>query len=227
VLHLPADGPRLTLEAQSPRESDGGDDGDTGITERNTSNNTREQRHSSASHEALVARIQAGDVGAFRALYLEYYGSLVGFARGIVHTHDAAEDVVQQMFMELWERHEAWNPHRIGPALYRATRHRALDAVRDRRKLEALDDISPDVFVATTGSDERASFHELERVLARAVQALPERRRTALLLRAMRQLSYAEIGEILGVSEKAAFILVARARDALEPIRVRFLTATG
>jgi RNA polymerase sigma factor (sigma-70 family) len=66
--------------------------------------------------------------------------------------------------------------------------------------------------------DQLAAANELEALVQRAIDALPERRRLALMLRLVHQMSFAEVGEVMQISEKAAFILVSRARAALQPL---------
>lgn len=69
------------------------------------------------------------------------------------------------------------------------------------------------VMAAIPGTpDERVQHRELIATVGRVVAALPEPRRTALLLRWKEQLPYVEIGRVLGVSEVAAQRLVTRAR---------------
>lgn len=178
--------------------------------------------HTSADTE-LVTRIRNGDELAFRDVYLANCTILRDVARSIVRTNAVAEDVVQQVFIEVWMRRAEWQPRHLRPALIRAVRYRALDHWRQARHFEPLDTVRS--FTTERTGIEDAEHHELEGALARALAQLPERRRTALLLRAVQQLSYAEIGAALDISEKAAFILVSRARTALEPIRQQFRDA--
>jgi len=190
---------------------------------------SHERAHEDVRHDGLDARermlveqVRAGDSTAFKAVYVEHYVDLLEFAYSLLRARDEAEDVVQQVFAELWERRMAWHPHRIGPSLVRSVRHRALDVLRKTRR--QVDGETPDIIPSFTATDATLEYDELERALVSALNGLPERRRTALILRAVRQMSYAEIGDILDVSEKAAFILVSRARAALEPVRARFLS---
>src|SRR5689334_7979006 len=50
---------------------------------------------------SLIVRLTAGDEEAFRAIYLEHYAALHAVARGIVKSSDVADDVVQQVFVEI------------------------------------------------------------------------------------------------------------------------------
>jgi RNA polymerase sigma factor (sigma-70 family) len=171
--------------------------------------------------QILVAAVRAGDGAAFETVYLEHFSDLLDFAATLVRDRDGAEDVVQQVFAEVWRGHAAWEPHRIRPALFRAVRNRAINVLRRSRSHDDPDLVQ--TLVAPVSTNAPAEFQELEHALAQALARLPERRRTALLLRVVRQMSYAEIGNVLDVSEKGAFVLVSRAREALEPVRQRFL----
>jgi RNA polymerase sigma-70 factor (ECF subfamily) len=176
-----------------------------------------------ALDRSLIERIIAGDEDAFRAVYLEHYSALHAVARGIVKSSDVADDVVQQVFVEIWSRRAQWNPVQLRPSLIRSVRYRALDQLRRVRGNVELHSSLPASGV--TGIDEE--YQDLAQRLSRAINALPERRRTALLLRAVHELSYADIGAALEVSEKAAFVLVARARASLEPLRRLFVSESG
>ena len=181
-----------------------------------------------ASEQHLVARIRVGDEAAFRELYVTYQPPLVAFVAGLLGNRGAAEDVVQELFAEVWRQRATWRPARVVPYLFRAARHRAIDELRREHRVagharsvaEAAGEWHAE---APQGGDDAVETHDLERALAQAVAALPKRRRVALALRVVQGMSYAEIGEVLEISEKAAFILVARAREALQPVRNRFL----
>jgi DNA-directed RNA polymerase specialized sigma24 family protein len=66
--------------------------------------------------------------------------------------------------------------------------------------------------------DDVVSAAQVEAVIQAAIQALPERRRIALTLRLVNHMTFSEIGEAMQISDKAAFILVSRARDTLMPL---------
>lgn len=182
----------------------------------------------SLSEQQLVTRIRAGDESAFRTLYLAQYPHLVTFLTGLLGGKSAAEDVVQELFADLWRQRETWQPAQVTPYLFRAARHRAIDALRrERREVRhaqsALQQAALWHAEERQGIAEATETHDLERALTQAITALPKRRRMALALRVVQGMSYAEIGAVLEISEKAAFILVARAREALQPVRDRFL----
>jgi len=172
--------------------------------------------------DALVERIRTGDAAAFAELVEAHYNALVRFVASVLGDADGAEDVVQDVMHRVWERRAQLDPTRaIRTYLFTAARNHALNRSkreRARRRLidvitwdaksEDVSALAPDMELdvrAKTG-EETARFD----ALARAVAALPERRRAALALRFEQGMTHAEVGAVLGVSEKAAQQVVLR-----------------
>lgn len=176
----------------------------------------------------LVSRVRSGDLEVFRTLYLRTYDSLVGFASALTVSRADAEEVVQDVFAAVWERRTTWTPVRsVASYLFAAVRNRSSKVrahgavvARAERDVEGVTSLAsgelpvqPDVAV---------EVEDLRRAVSRAVALLPKRRRLALALRFGEGMSYAEIGDVLGVSEHAATLLVARAREAIAPVLTPF-----
>lgn len=170
----------------------------------------------------LVARLQAGEPQALASLMAEYTNRLVKFAFSVLGSRDAAEDVVQQVFMDLWDRRMALAPDSYFKAyLFRLVRNRLLDeqkalAVRERYKAAARVNESPSVAGAFVPSPEadilmNASFQK-------ALEQLSERRRLAIRLRLQEEMTHAEIGEVIGITPLAAQLLVSRALNEIRRI---------
>ena len=170
---------------------------------------------------ALVGRLQAGDPDAFAAIVARYAERLTRFAFYIVGSHDAADDVVQQVWVQLWERRAIVEPDQLTPYLYRAVRNRALNeqsasAVRERFRANVQAEAATGTATAAVPSPEDAVLTIA--VVQAAVDRLSDRRRLAIRLRLEEELTHAEIAEILGVSAVAAQRLVARAIADLREI---------
>jgi RNA polymerase sigma-70 factor (ECF subfamily) len=168
---------------------------------------------------ALVVRIGNGDQRALRTLYERIYAPLWDFARTVSDSRDAADDLVQEAFTLLWERAPAWDAQvHVRGFLYTTVRLRARNVARRRgvaaRSAEAYQhDVARAVMSVIPATPiEHLEHRELIETLARVVAALPEPRRTALLLRWRDNLPYDEIARILEVSTTAAQHLVVRAR---------------
>src|SRR6185503_19401610 len=91
-----------------------------------------------ATARDAVARIQRGDQRAFNALFLEHYSPLSEYTNALVHSADVAEDIVQGVFVSVWECRQSWRP-RNGPRayLFGACRNRALDYLRHAHVVSA------------------------------------------------------------------------------------------
>jgi RNA polymerase sigma-70 factor (ECF subfamily) len=167
-----------------------------------------------ADDASVVARIRAGDAAAFDALYVGTFRELWSFARRYV-SETAAEDVVQDVFSRLWERHSVWEVRSTVRAyLFGAVRNRALHqtehAAVERRASAAA--VAEPVDSAVMPSESTA---DVLVAVSHAVSALPERQRAAMIFRIQRSLSHAEIGDALGVSAAAAGALVRKAEAKL------------
>src|SRR5260370_13637195 len=90
-----------------------------------TSANTRDRQ--------WVDRIHAGDSRAFDEMVVAYYESLLRLALSYVRSRDLAEEVVQDVFLAIWQQRTSWSPNRaLRVYLYAATRNRAFSQLRHR-----------------------------------------------------------------------------------------------
>lgn len=90
-----------------------------------------------AAHEAdLLLRIRNGDEQAMAALFKLHSRMVYGIAVRVLNDASQAEDLLQEMFMQVWKRPEAFDASRgrLSAFLAVATRNRAIDALRSRRQ---------------------------------------------------------------------------------------------
>jgi len=171
-------------------------------------------------HDATLERARAGDVEAFGDLVRQHQRMVFGLALNVVRDRPAAEDVAQEVFLQL---------HRglagISSAahllfwLRRVTAHRAIDAARrDRHRVRERPDEVPELVVVRHDGDPL-----LVRTLRRLVAALPPAPRTVVTLRYQEDLDPAEIAMMLDMPvntvkshlRRALAVLRARAAQAL------------
>jgi RNA polymerase sigma-70 factor (ECF subfamily) len=170
---------------------------------------------------ALVARVCAGDEAAFAEMFHAYYPRLVAFARAHLEARDVAEEMVQDVFAQLWARRETLAIERSLTAyLFRAVRNRISNERRALRLETAYSDrivreIGPGEPATPGRADDRLREAELERALAHALAGLAERPRQVFLLNRRENLSYAEIADVLGIAVKTVEMHMARALAAL------------
>src|ERR1700761_4557678 len=150
---------------------------------------------------ALITRIRAGDESAMADMYDRYSGIVYGVALRVLGNTSAAEDVLQEVFLQLWRNPQAFDADRgkLAPWLAVIARNRAIDLLR-KRPLE--DDISE--MPISTGVDmedessQRLAVEKVRDVLGQ----MPQDQRKALEMAYFEGMTHTEIagktGEPLG-----------------------------
>jgi RNA polymerase sigma-70 factor (ECF subfamily) len=152
---------------------------------------------------ALLARVGQGDEGALEALYTRYGGPCYGLARRILDDAHLAEDVVQQVFLALWQG-SGYDSSRgaVSTWLLSVTHHKAVDAVRresTRRKRLAGEQVLLETAASGPGPDDEAwRLLRAERTRA-GLQGLPAEQREVLLLAYYGGYTQREIAEMTGL----------------------------
>ena len=92
---------------------------------------------------ALIARIRAGDENAMADLYDRYSGIVYGVALRVLGNTSAAEDVLQEVFLQLWRNPQAFDADRgkLAPWLAVIARNRAIDLLRKRPMEDDIDEL--------------------------------------------------------------------------------------
>lgn len=155
-----------------------------------------------ASDSELMERIAAGEPSAVEQLLQRYWRPLVGYGATLLPSVDAAEDVVQEVFVRVWKRRAGWEAGgSVSAFLYRVTRNLALNErrrhrvrLRWRQRVGGLDREQVPPPTRLLELDERRKLVE------QAIQAMPARRREVFRLGWFHQLSYEQIAHILGIS---------------------------
>jgi RNA polymerase sigma-70 factor (ECF subfamily) len=169
--------------------------------------------------QQLLARLRADDAAAFDALFRTGYAPLVRFTDRMVRDAAAAEELVQEVMLELWRRRHALDPAGSAQAyLFQAARNRALNHLRHRRVVARTEPLLADDEAVAPSALATVEETELEDAVRAAVATLPPRCRQVFELSRGRGLRYAEIAGLLGVSVKAVEAQMGR---ALRHLRAR------
>jgi RNA polymerase sigma-70 factor (ECF subfamily) len=179
-----------------------------------------------SSPEALCRRLKASDENAFSAIFGQWRPILLRYAGSIVDDGATAHDVVQDVFVDLWEMRTRLDPSQsLRALLYRMTRYRAFTQKRNyRTRSRKHDEIRQQADPPLTGPAEALEASDLQNRLHTWIDKLPERQREALVLSRMHDLSHREIADIMGVSPRTVNNHIIRALgtlmsriEALEP----------
>lgn len=146
---------------------------------------------------ALVTAIRTGDQGAMAALYDRYSSIVYSVALRVLQDTGAAEDVLQDIFMQLWRNPGAFDASRGNMAAWLAviSRHRAIDALR-RRKPE--DDFENVVVSVEPDMASDADRSRAMRKVREAFESMALPQRSALEMAYFEGLTHAEIAEKTG-----------------------------
>jgi len=187
----------------------------------------RTKRHMPEISDGVLAQqTLAGDQQAFEALVKRYSTPLFNFICRFLGDYDQACDISQQVFLQLYlslstlrtgDPLKAW--------LFQVARNRCLDELRRKHaihfsELESVsdeDELSPLAAMPDTSPlpEELAERHDLQERLQQAIEALPPKFRSVVLLRYAGQLSFSEIGQVLNMPEATAKTYFQRAKPLL------------
>lgn len=174
----------------------------------------------------LMRRVQGGDEEAFGELVLAYQGAAFSMLRRILGPRETVEDLAQEAFLRVWRGRDRYRPDgRFTTFLYRIVYNLALNRIRDagRKPLRALP-TAPDGTPLEPASEASAEgLAGLDRQvwaerIERALQAIPENQRAALVFQHYDGLDLTEIGAILGIRPQAVKSLLHRARERLREL---------
>jgi len=153
-----------------------------------------------ANEVQLLQAIAAGDEAALAQLYDQYRGVLFGFLMRILGSREEAEDVLQEVFIQVWRRAADYEPDRGKPFtwLVTLTRSRGIDRLRQRaardRTVAASAEQNPEEASDAAADTYRAEQRE---IVTAALDRLPEEQRQTLLLAYFDGLTQTEIAKRL------------------------------
>jgi RNA polymerase sigma-70 factor (ECF subfamily) len=157
-------------------------------------------RERPARAEPIVARV-ADDQRRVEELYLRLERKLTSVVYRWLWNREETRDVIQEAFVRLWQMRDRVDWGRAEPLVYRIALNLASKRRRSRRiwqfvTLSELRTDAPDDTAASGSGDEAAR----EQLVRRAIDALPERHRRVLVMTMHAEMTYGEIGEVLGIS---------------------------
>src|SRR5580700_8314571 len=164
----------------------------------------------------LMLDVKAGDDQSFELLLRKYRTPLVNFLYRMVRDTAVAEDLAQEVFLRVYCARQEYAPSaKFTTWMFRIATNLALNSVRDNRHRQA--EISMDQ-TTDTGEDEQRAMEVPDRaptveqelvarcraeMIMKAIHALPEKQRAAVLLHKYQELDYDEIARVLECSESA------------------------
>ena len=155
------------------------------------------------SHELLI-RLKNGDMLAFDQVYELYSHKLFSFVLRILKDEAEADDVVQEVFVKIWESREKLDDYKLlNSYIFTIAYNNSIDLIRKKinnsKYLEHLRMSATINFIPAIVS--QIEFNELNIEVEKLVANLPERQKQVYLLHREEGLTYPEIAERLGISK--------------------------
>lgn len=168
-----------------------------------------------------TGKTRISDQGVFESLFRDFFPVLMAFAVKILGNEEDARDVVQKVFINLWEKREKLDlESSMKSYLFTAVHHRSLNVIRDRKKFDGNEMPEQDSGMDLPGMIEAA---ELETRIMEVIGGLPEKCRQIFVLNRFENLKYGEIAEKLGISEKTVENQISKALKVLREKLARYL----
>jgi RNA polymerase sigma-70 factor (ECF subfamily) len=167
----------------------------------------------------LVARIRAGEAGAFDAIHAEYNGRLFNFLARLSRRREVAEDLLDETWLRFVDRAHKLRPDtRLGPFLFTVARNLHVSYCRSRQLEDAQTADAIGLWpLGTPGPSpyESTVARETGQLIDEALATLPAAHREALLLVAVEGMKPAEAAAVCGVTPEAMRQRISRARAAI------------
>lgn len=167
---------------------------------------------SAINDRELLARLRAGETSAFDAIFRANYALLVRVAEAMLRDRATAEEIAQDVLLELWRRRETLDvTESVRGYLLQATRNRSLNAIRHRAIERRSEPQLADGVARLPSTDAAVRENEIAVAIQAAMADLPARCRLVFELSRIEGLKYAEIATRLGISVKTVEVQMGKA----------------
>ncbi|MFW6227152.1 MAG: RNA polymerase sigma factor [Bacteroidota bacterium] len=140
----------------------------------------------------------------------QYSDAAYRFILKNIRDAEKAQDIIQDAFEKLWLNAEKVEAAKAKSYLFTTAYHKMIDVIRKEKHQTQMDEVDYNKHAHSE------QYSDLQEILHQAVQKLPEKQRTVLMLRDYEGYSYKEIGDITGLNEAQVKVYIYRARVFLK-----------
>jgi len=169
------------------------------------------------SDAELLDLLRSGDQMAYTEIYHRYKFILHNHAFNKLRNKEEAQDVLQEVFVNLWSKRETIQVNNLSGYLYSAVRNKVLDHFSHHEvKLKYINNVEPNLSEVPT--DVRVRENQLKAIIEKEIEALPPRTRKVFEMSRKKHMTHKEIAKQLGTSEETVKKQVSA---ALRTLRVK------
>jgi RNA polymerase sigma-70 factor (ECF subfamily) len=166
-----------------------------------------------------MASIAAGDQHSFRRFVERHQNLVIGTVARMIGTADA-EDIAQQVFLNVWKSAPRWRPEgKVTTWLMTITKRLVFNEARRRSRTRIVprepEEAFPEFPDTKPSPDSEILEREMHAAIEVAMGSLPERERMVVVLRRYETMPYEEIAAVLGITVPSVKSLLFRARNTL------------
>lgn len=167
--------------------------------------------YSTLSDDILLERLGESDHEAFAAIFSKYYYSLVLYCNSWIAERSECEDIVQSVFVGLWEHRHQLNVSSLKSYLLRCVRHDCLDVIKHKKIVEAhIAKVLMEYEEDNNSADYYALYNELEHIINITLENIDANAVRAFKMSRWEGRKYDEIAEIMHVSRRTVEVRVTK-----------------
>jgi RNA polymerase sigma-70 factor (family 1) len=151
------------------------------------------------SDRGLFESVKNDDQSAFKELYKRYWSKLFIYGYNIIKDKNTCEDIIHEIFYDLWIRRKDLNIENVSAYFYKAVKFQMLKRLRQKRVYD-IHSGQFDNFITDQKIEESVEYKELQFNIGKIVNQLPDQRRVIFLLSRKDNLSNKEIAKKLNLS---------------------------
>jgi len=167
----------------------------------------------------LVESIKNSNQGVFELVFNFYYSGLVVYADQIIKNTDVSEDIVQSVFMKLWESRETTDIHSFRSYFIQCVKNRCIDHLRNQQVKNRFDNRPPEA-VQLVMDEDLWTKTELTELIEKSIESLPPRCREIFRMSRYENLKIAEIADQLKISKRTVETQISK---ALKILRIKLI----
>ncbi|GAA4447371.1 RNA polymerase sigma-70 factor [Ravibacter arvi] len=179
-------------------------------------NRLHQVKDSDEQHIRLVRLLAVGNEEAFREIYDLFWDKLLKFVFSKINCRESAEEIVQEIFLDLWEKRETRQIRHLSGYLFRLARNKALDTIRaqivrdQHREYFCRQNSNKD-----SGTEASLAFQDLSDAIQMSLAHMPEKTREIFRMNRFEFLTVREISSHLQLSERTVEYHIAYALRTL------------
>jgi RNA polymerase sigma-70 factor, ECF subfamily len=166
------------------------------------------------SDQSLAESIKNSNQGVFELVFNYYYSGLVVYADQIIKNTEISEDIIQSVFMKLWETRETIEIRSFRSYFMQCVKNRCIDHLRSLQVKQRFDNRIPEADHLVMDED-LWTKNELSELLEKSIEDLPPRCREVFWMSRYENLKIAEIAEKLDISKRTVETQISKALKIL------------